>query len=57
MKEVYCKVNESPNRIPDTSLAEKWIDSETFLYKGKVWKVLPDGKIVEVKDDKENDNR
>ncbi len=49
MKEVYCKVNETSGKTPDTAQAEKWIDSETFLYKGNVYRVLPDNKVILVK--------
>ncbi len=49
MKEVYCKVNETPGKIPDTTQAEKWIDDETFEFEGKIYRVLPDGKIILVK--------
>ncbi len=49
MKEVYCKVNETPGKTPDTTQAEKWLTDETFIFEGKIYKVLPDGKIVIVK--------
>ena len=52
MKEVYCKVNETPKRIPDTTQAEKWLNDETFTFEGRIYKVLLDGKVVLVK--KEN---
>ena len=50
MKEVYCKVNETPNRIPDTTQAEKWLTEDTFEFEGKIYRVLPNGKVVEVKE-------
>ena len=49
MKEVYCKVNETPNRIPDTTQAEKWLTEDTFEFEGKIYRVLPNGKVILVK--------
>ena len=32
--------------IPAPSDAEKWIDPDVFKWKGKLWRVLPDMRIV-----------
>jgi len=34
--------------LPDSSQAEKWITPDTFRYRGKVYKILLNGKVVEI---------
>ena len=36
--------------IPTTADAEKWLDADRFIYKGKVW-VVRDNKVEEDKND------
>ena len=50
MKEFYCKVNETPGKIPDTTQAERWLTEDTFEFEGTVYRVLPNGKVVEVRE-------
>ena len=33
-------------KIPDTSEAEKWLTDTTFIFQGKVYQVLPNGKVI-----------
>lgn len=35
--------------IPDTSKAEKWLSADVFLFKGRLWKLCLNGRIVPVK--------
>jgi len=35
-------------RLPDTSEAESWIDSDTFVVEGKAYHIDPDGTVSEV---------
>jgi len=38
-------------RLPDTSEAEKWLDADTFVVKGKIYRVELDGTVSEVRTD------
>ncbi len=31
---------------PDTNQAEQWLTPDLFLFKGKLWKVLFDGNVI-----------
>ena len=31
---------------PDTNQAEQWLTPDLFLFKGKLWKVLFDGRVI-----------
>ncbi len=42
-------------KTPDTSDAEKWIDTDTFLYKGKFYTITPQFQVVEVKENTSKD--
>jgi hypothetical protein len=36
-------------KLPDTSQAEKWINPDTFVVKGRLYRILPDGTIKEIR--------
>ena len=36
--------------IPDTAMAEQWIDPDTFKFEGKLYRVMPTGKVVELRE-------
>ena len=42
------KVIKSKVDLPSGVDAEKWIDPDTFLYKGEYYRITPDIKIVKV---------
>jgi hypothetical protein len=44
-------------KLPDTSQAEQWIDADTFVVKGKVYRILPDGTVKEIGKENQNDHR
>lgn len=33
---------------PDTNQAEQWLTPDSFLYKGHIWEVLLDGRVVKL---------
>lgn len=37
------------DKIPNTTDAEKWIDEDTFIYKGKRYTITPEWKVVRAK--------
>jgi hypothetical protein len=39
------------NKLPDTSQAEKWLDPDTFVVNGRLYRIEPDGTIKEVRDE------
>jgi hypothetical protein len=44
-------------KLPDTSQAEQWIDTDTFVVNGKLYRIEPDGTIKEIRKEDENDHR
>ena len=39
--------------MPDTAEAEEWLDADTFVVKGKVYRVEPDGTVSEILNERE----
>lgn len=33
---------------PDTNQAEQWLTLDLFLYRGHIWEVLLDGKVIKL---------
>ncbi len=33
---------------PDTNQAEQWLTSDLFLYRGHIWEVLLDGRVIKL---------
>lgn len=42
------------NQLPSASDAEKWVNPDMFVYKGKLYAITPDFKVVEVKNTKDD---
>lgn len=41
-------------KLPDTSQAEGWLDEETFIVDGKLYRFTPDMEVVPVEDNQES---
>jgi hypothetical protein len=35
-------------KLPDTSQAEKWLDPDTFVANGRLYRIEPDGAVKEI---------
>lgn len=46
MKKPIAPKTRKENKLPDMAEAEKWLDPDTFVYKGKVYSVNIKGGIT-----------
>jgi hypothetical protein len=35
-------------KLPDTSQAERWVDDQTFVYQGKLYRFIPGLEVVPI---------